>query len=120
MALDTDIKIFQISPSFAFCHGEIGKSEFKSFIELVTPLDLVYAALPKPENFSLWYKLANRAKISHKQFFSGLCHIWKELNAPEYHIEVGPRVINNRFWIFFPLGRNFRIFMSVIYIIRLP
>ena len=88
--LDTDIKIFQISPSFTFCNGEIGKSDFKSFMEKIPSIDLVYAALPKPENFPLWYKLANRAKIPHKQFFSGLCKIWKEINAPEYHIEVGP------------------------------
>jgi len=88
--MDTDIKIFQISQSFAFCHGEIGKSDFKSFLEQLPPIDLVYAALPKPENFPLWYKLAKRVKIPHKQFFSGLCHIWEKVNAPEYHIEVGP------------------------------
>ena len=88
--LDTNIKIFQISQSYAFCHCEIGKSDFKSFLEQLPPIDLVYAALPKPENFPLWYKLAKRVKISHKQFFSGLCHIWEKVNAPEYHIEVGP------------------------------
>ncbi len=74
-ALDTDIKIFQISPSFAFYHGKIGKSDFKTFLEQVTPIDLVYTALPKSENFPLWYRLAKRAKISHEQFFSGLCKI---------------------------------------------
>ncbi len=88
--IDNDIKIFQISPSFAFCHGEIGKSDFETFLEYLPPIDLVYAALPKPENFRLWYKLAKREKIPHNQFFSGLCNIWKKVNAPEYHIEVGP------------------------------
>ncbi len=49
--LNTDIKIFQILPSIAFCLGEIGKSDFKSFLELIPLINLVYAALPKPENF---------------------------------------------------------------------
>ena len=88
--LDTDIEIFQISPSFAFCHGEIGKTDFKSFLEQLPTISLVYAALPKPENFPFWYKLAQKSKIPHKQFFSGLCNIWEKVNAPEYHIEVGP------------------------------
>ncbi len=88
--LDTDIKLFQFSTSYIFCHGEIGKSDFKSFLEQLHPIDLVYAALPKPENFPLWYKLARRSKIPHKQFFSGLCNIWEKIDAPEYHIEVGP------------------------------
>ncbi len=89
-SLDADIKTFKISPSFAFCHGEIGKSDFKTFLEQLPLIDLVYSALPKPENFPLWYRLAQRPKISHKQFFSGLCLIWAKVNAPEYHIEVGP------------------------------
>ena len=88
--LDTEIEIIQISTSYIFCQGEIGKSEFKSFLEQLPQIDLVYAALPKPENFPLWYKLARRSKIPHKQFFSGLCNIWEKLDAPEYHIEVGP------------------------------
>jgi len=87
---DTDIKIYQVSPYFAFCFGEIGRSDFKNFLKQLPQIDLVYAALPKPENFPLWYKLAKRAKIPHKQFFSGLCKIWEGVNAPEYHIEVGP------------------------------
>ena len=87
---NNSIEIIQISPSYIFCHGEIGKSDFKPFLQKIPAIDLVYAALPKPENFPFWYKLAKRKKIAHSQFFFGLCEIWKEVNAPEYHIEVGP------------------------------
>jgi len=49
--LEIGVRIYQITPSLVFCHGEISKSNFKSYLEQLPLIDLVYAALPKPENF---------------------------------------------------------------------
>ncbi|MHA1911628.1 MAG: hypothetical protein ACTSYA_08015 [Candidatus Kariarchaeaceae archaeon] len=79
----------KISPDFFFCEGHIGRSDFSHFLSQLPNIDLVYAALPKPETFNLWYRLIGKNKISHSDFIEGLNSIFKVINATEYHIEVG-------------------------------
>ena len=79
----------KVSPDFFFCEGHIGRSDFSSFLSQLPKIDLVYAALPKPETFNLWYGLTDKNKISHSDFIEGLSFIFKSIDAKEYHIEVG-------------------------------
>jgi hypothetical protein len=79
----------KISPDYWLYHGEVGKDDVSSFLSQLPKIDLVYAALPKPESFFMWYHLAKRPKLDHALFFASLTKIWRFLDAQEYHIEVG-------------------------------
>ncbi len=85
-----ETEVEKITSDHWLCQGEIGTTDFSPFLRILPQIDLVYAALPKPENFPFWYKLANKPRINHAKFFAGLTEIWRKLNAKEYHIEVGP------------------------------
>lgn len=80
---------FYFNENYRFCLGEIGRDDFTPYLESLPPIDMVYSALPKPENFPMWYSLAVKPKLSHEKFLTGLYHIWKALDAPIYHTEVG-------------------------------
>ncbi|MHA1681048.1 MAG: hypothetical protein ACTSUE_08570 [Promethearchaeota archaeon] len=85
-----NIITFDVSNDFRFCLGEIGTSDFSPFIDTLPRIDICYAALPKPENFPMWYQLARKDKIDHPSFLHGLFDIFKNIDAREYHVEVGP------------------------------
>jgi hypothetical protein len=78
-----------INKDYFFCQGHIGRSDFSNYLNSLPKIDFCYSSLPKPENFSMWYNLADKDKIPHKEFFAGLIEIWKYIDADEYHIEVG-------------------------------
>ena len=83
------MKIYKISPRFTLCNGEIGVDNFSEFLGQLPRIDLVYAAPPKPEYFSMWYGLMEKEKLPHGVFYSALFEILKIIDALEYHIEVG-------------------------------
>lgn len=80
---------YYINDQFWFYKGEIGVDDCLPYLQKIPRIDLVYAALPKPENFQMWYSLAKKQPITHETFLQGLFLILKEVDAPEYHIEVG-------------------------------
>ena len=101
--------LMKISPDYWLYHGEIGKDDVFPFLSQLPQIDLVYAALPKPENFRMWYHLAKRPILNHALFSAGMIEIWRFLDAEEYYIEVGRS--NRQFVVdFFETWKKFPYF----------
>lgn len=79
----------KITSDYWLYHAEIGKDDMSPLLRQLPKIHLVYAALPKPESFQMWYTLAKRPKLAHSLFAASLMRIWRFLDAEEYHIEIG-------------------------------
>lgn len=83
------MRVYDISEDFLFCEGEVGVDDFSGFLEKLPEINAVYSSPPKREYLSMWYQLAGREAISSESFYHGFFRVLQEVDAPEYHIEVG-------------------------------
>ena len=87
--LGVELISYKFNKNYHFCRGHIGTTNFTPYLNQLPKIDLVYAALPRPQTFDFWYGMVDRDKIAHDKFIEGLTEIFKKVDADEYHIEVG-------------------------------
>ncbi len=88
--MSSTLRDFYLNDQYWFYQAEIGVDDCLPYLQHLPPIDLVYSALPKPENFPMWYSMASKPMLAHTEFLTGLFSVWKFLDAPIYHTEVGP------------------------------